>query len=218
MRTRGIVVPGIVVLLAAMLTGCCDQYKKQINEMTLEKDELEAQLLAARDRIDAQDATINQYRDQIAAARNQANSLQQDLDEARKKAQLPKGWQIKKGMIMTSLPNKVLFDAGKAKLKPTASANLTRVIADINVNFPGHDVYIIGHTDSDKIRVSKWRDNLELSLQRAAAVGRYVSQRGLDPKRVICAGCGPYRPIASNATASGKASNRRVEFWVLKPM
>jgi chemotaxis protein MotB len=73
---------------------------------------------------------------------------------------------------------------------------------------------VVGHTDTDPIQKSSWKDNLELSAQRALSVARYLMEHGIPDKQLRAAGCGPARPVASNATAEGKARNRRVEIVV----
>ena len=60
----------------------------------------------------------------------------------------------------------------------------------------------------------KWKDNLELSSQRALTVVRYLIGRGIDDKRIRAVGCGAARPVASNSNSAGKAKNRRVEIVV----
>ncbi|MHC4074708.1 MAG: OmpA family protein [Planctomycetota bacterium] len=60
----------------------------------------------------------------------------------------------------------------------------------------------------------KWKDNLELSAQRAITVARYLIQRGIPENEIRAVGCGESRPVASNASSAGKARNRRVEIVV----
>jgi len=67
---------------------------------------------------------------------------------------------------------------------------------------------ISGHTDSRGARDY----NLQLSQDRAAAVRRYLIQRGVDPDRLVAKGYGPDQPIASNDDAAGRQQNRRTEF------
>jgi hypothetical protein len=64
-----------------------------------------------------------------------------------------------------------------------------------------------GHTDSDGSDAY----NLQLSQQRAGSVGSYLQSHGVNSQRIVTAGVGEARPIASNATADGKQQNRRVE-------
>ena len=63
-------------------------------------------------------------------------------------------------------------------------------------------------------RSRRGRTTWELSAQRALSVARYLIEHGIAEKQVRAAGCGPARPVASNASAAGKAKNRRVEIVV----
>jgi chemotaxis protein MotB len=76
-------------------------------------------------------------------------------------------------------------------------------------------VRIEGHTDDTPIRTAKYSSNWELSTARASAVvARFIAQR-MDPRRLSAAGYGEFHPRASNATADGRASNRRVDVIVI---
>jgi len=59
-------------------------------------------------------------------------------------------------------------------------------------------------------------NNLKLSQGRAEEVRNYLIQRGVSPDRLVAAGFGEGQPVASNKTEDGRATNRRVEFIVLK--
>lgn len=74
--------------------------------------------------------------------------------------------------------------------------------------YPGVSVVIVGHTDDE----GKASYNRDLSLRRAKSVARYLVSRGVEADRMRYAGKGEEEPIATNATAEGKARNRRVEF------
>ena len=76
-------------------------------------------------------------------------------------------------------------------------------------------VTVEGHADSDKISPTiQFADNLALSRARAEAVAGIVRAQMTDPGRITVVGLGDTVPLASNATAEGKAQNRRVEFVV----
>jgi len=208
-----------VISMVAIVGGCCEQEKQRISQLAQDNEALADQLRLANEQLDGKEAELVNAHNDLSAAKNQLNRLGVELAEARKAPKLPPGWKAKAGgMVMKSLASKVLFDSGLARLKGGATASLNQIISEINMNFPGRDVYIIGHTDTDPIRKTKWRDNLELSLHRAAEVARYLAKRGLNPKNVVVSGCGEHRPIASNLTQKGRARNRRVEFWILNPV
>ena len=118
------------------------------------------------------------------------------------------------GTITVTLPNAILFDSGKATLKKATSVELDHIKSVLQSKYPSKRIDVVGHTDADPIKKSKWKDNWELSAQRALAVVRYLLKRGIDKDKIRAVGCGASQPIASNSTASGKAKNRRVEIVV----
>ncbi len=118
------------------------------------------------------------------------------------------------GTITVTLPNAILFDSGKATLKKATSVELDHIQSVLRSKYSGKQIDVVGHTDSDPIKKSKWKDNWELSAQRALSVVRYMARRGIAKDKIQAVGCGAARPIASNTTASGKAKNRRVEIVV----
>lgn len=119
-------------------------------------------------------------------------------------------------VVRVRLTNSDLFAPGQAKLRPGAKRNLSRVARAIHDSYPGYLVGIEGHTDADPIRKSNWKNNHQLSVERAMAVYDYLRKEGgLSASQLFVAGFGPNRPIASNSSSSGKAKNRRVELAIL---
>ncbi|MEM6386230.1 MAG: OmpA family protein [Pseudomonadota bacterium] len=104
----------------------------------------------------------------------------------------------------------VLFDTDKAIIKPQ-SARVLDEIAAVLRGCAGSAFEIAGHTDSDASDAY----NLDLSQRRVDAVLRALAARDVDTTGFTARGYGESRPIASNATAAGKAQNRRVEFLPL---
>jgi OOP family OmpA-OmpF porin len=100
----------------------------------------------------------------------------------------------------------VNFETGKATLLPESQAILDKVAESLNNN-PGVNVEVGGHTDSRGTRVV----NVRLSQARATTVREYLISKGVDGSRITAKGYGPDQPVASNATATGRAANRRVE-------
>jgi outer membrane protein OmpA-like peptidoglycan-associated protein len=101
----------------------------------------------------------------------------------------------------------ILFDTGKADLKPESSATL-QLIADLLKGAPSLKLHVVGHTDN----VGLLAANMDLSARRANAVVTALTSRyGIVLARLRSSGVGPLAPVASNRTDEGKAMNRRVE-------
>lgn len=115
--------------------------------------------------------------------------------------------------VVISLSGNVLFDSGRADLKPEGLV-LLDALAERLAQLP-NEVRIEGHTDNVPIETDLYPSNWELSAARATTVARYLAEHGVDPRRLIAAGYGEYRPVASNDTREGRARNRRVDIVVL---
>lgn len=104
--------------------------------------------------------------------------------------------------------DKIHFETGKAVIKPESFGLLNDVAMVIVDNEHVGRVEIAGHTDS---RGSD-EFNLDLSQRRAESVRTYLIGQGVDPARLVAKGFGEIQPIDTNATKTGRAANRRVEF------
>jgi outer membrane protein OmpA-like peptidoglycan-associated protein len=102
--------------------------------------------------------------------------------------------------------NGILFDTGKADVKPESAAALQEVVKLLKQD-PKLKVYVVGHTDN----VGALAGNLELSRKRAAAVVQALTTQGVAADRLQPFGNGPYAPLASNDSEDGRTLNRRVE-------
>ena len=71
------------------------------------------------------------------------------------------------GTITVTLANTILFDSGKATLKSATSKELDHILGVLKDKYSGKTVDVVGHTDTEPIKKSSWKDNWELSAQRA---------------------------------------------------
>jgi len=115
--------------------------------------------------------------------------------------------QTARGLIVNM--NDVLFDTGKASLKPGARVRLAKVAGIIEA-YPDLKLEIDGYTDS----TGSPDFNRELSQQRADSVRSFLTSQGVPEDNIVTRGFGDDDPIASNETASGRQLNRRVELVV----
>ncbi|SHE94623.1 chemotaxis protein MotB [Caldanaerobius fijiensis DSM 17918] len=109
----------------------------------------------------------------------------------------------------------VLFDTGKADLKPESLEILSKVSNIIKND--NHPIKIEGHTDNVPINNSKYPSNWELSTDRAVTVLKYlVNVHHFPPERLSAEGFGEYRPVVPNNSDANRAKNRRVDIVILR--
>ena len=115
------------------------------------------------------------------------------------------------GGVTLSISDTIGFASGRAELLPDAAPVLAEVRGLVAAH-PDLVVEVAGHTDDRPVHGGMFRSNLDLSLARAARVARELSDGAPElASRVVAAGYGPQRPVASNDDAEGRARNRRVE-------
>jgi chemotaxis protein MotB len=205
----------IIVLIClvslTLFSGCTDWKKKYESQLAVSKN-LEGLLMSERA---AKSQLAEQNQKTIDDLQRQIAELNKSPADA---TGFGKGYDVKfdpsAGTITVTLENTILFNSGQATLKKATSAELDHIESVLRQRYSNNQIDVVGHTDTDPIKKSKWKDNLELSAQRALTVVRYLIQRGVDERRIRAVGCGAARPVASNATSAGKAKNRRVEIVV----
>jgi len=121
---------------------------------------------------------------------------------------------------VAKLDTDILFDSGEAVLKAGAGQMLDDLVRVLKSPAAGDlKILVAGHTDNQPIVGRESRDkypnNFHLSAARALAVADRMRRAGMPDSRLGVAGFGPSQPIASNATASDRQKNRRVELFVL---
>ncbi len=117
--------------------------------------------------------------------------------------------QEPRGMVIT-LSGSVLFVTNRSDLMASAQAKLNEVADALSKQDPESKITVEGHTDSQ----GEASYNQDLSQRRAQSVRDYIVSHGIAADRVTAVGFGLTRPIADNASAEGRANNRRVEIVV----
>ncbi len=168
----------------------------------------QAQLMAENAKAQAQQEQLKAQQE-AEAARAAASKAEQDKQAVRAQLldQLNKIMETRdtaRGLIMNM--SDVLFDFGKATLRPEAREKLAKV-SGILLAYPTLRVQIEGNTDN----VGSDAFNQTLSEKRAFGVRDYLVAQGVDGNKLTAIGYGKSRPIASNDTAEGRQQNRRVE-------
>jgi outer membrane protein OmpA-like peptidoglycan-associated protein len=111
--------------------------------------------------------------------------------------------------IVLNMPSNITFDSDQSDVKGQFYDTLNSV-ALVLTEFDQTIIDVVGHTDS----TGDDNYNYDLSRQRAASVARYLSSQRVASSRFSVDGRGEREPIASNASTSGKAQNRRVEITI----
>ena len=112
--------------------------------------------------------------------------------------------------VMITLNGSVLFDSGSEVIKQEALPLVDKV-GRILDHYSDNIIEVEGHTDNVPIHNGRFADNNVLSMYRALSVADYLREvTSLNPAHIKSSGRGDYVPIADNATAEGRALNRRV--------
>ncbi len=202
----------LLCLVSIVLMPGCTNWKKKYMLLDAENKNLKGLL-------DRSSSEKDQLADRVSQDQATIDELQRQIQQLNKKPEdvtrFGPGYDVavdpKAGTITVTLPNAILFDSGKSELKKATITELDHIRSVLSQTYAGRQVDVIGHTDTDPIVKSKWKDNWELSAQRALTVTRYLIERGMSENEVRAIGCGESRPVAPNTSAANKAKNRRVE-------
>jgi len=115
------------------------------------------------------------------------------------------------GKIYVSLSQNLLFATNSDNIDWKGKKAI-RSLADVLKQNPDINITVEGHTDPDGSPAKNW----DLSVRRATAVVKILTETNVNAERITASGRSFYYPIASNATAAGKAKNRRTEI-ILSP-
>ena len=174
--------------------------------LTAEANEQVADGTAQRQQVllKARERDVQRNTDLTSEAVRQANASEMRADSLETELAGLKLQKTERGLVLTL--GDVLFDTGGATLQPGAYGALDR-LATVLKEQSDRKVLIEGHTDN----VGSDQNNLGLSERRAQSVLASLTQRGVDRNQITALGKGENFPIASNDSAAGRQSNRRVE-------
>lgn len=215
------VLTGLLLVALVGLSSCRKQ--QQLAQASAELAEAKAGLSRAlaeagtlKEKIAADQVEI----ERLQKERESATQKQKTLEEEMRAALESRDVTISQlqGKLTVNILDRILFDSGEAVLKPGGATVLDKVAA-VLAQHPSLKIHVIGHTDNVPIRSnarSRFASNWELSTARATAAVRYLTETaGVAPDRLGVVGYGEFRPIADNATAEGRARNRRIAITIL---
>jgi chemotaxis protein MotB len=124
--------------------------------------------------------------------------------------------KVDKGVVYIDISDKLLFKSGSYNITDKAKGVLGKVAAVLK-NQPDIEFMVEGHTDNVPYRSGGGiKDNWDLSVLRATTVVRMLQKDyGLDPAKMAASGRGEYKPVDTNDSTTGKASNRRTRIVIL---
>ncbi len=206
-----------------LLAGCgCTNWEQRYKALDVEHQNLKGLYDNCLTSLDSSAAEKAQLGQQLSQSQRTIDDLQRQIsgqkpvDKATGFEGMDVSFDAAQGTITVTLSNAILFNAGQATLRKAEIAELDKVYSVIRERYSGKSVDVVGHTDTDPINKSAkfWKDNWELSAERALTVTRYMVSRGMPDSRIRAVACGESRPVAPNTSAAGKAKNRRVEIVV----
>jgi chemotaxis protein MotB len=220
------------------LAATLEQERQRLKEEEAEKARLAQERERLRDEHAALTANLEQERQRAEAEAAEKARLEKERHAkeeeikrlTRTQEELSKSLQdeIAKGNITIqqvrdkltiNMVDRVLFDSGRAEIKP-AGLKVLKQVGDVLKTVTDKQIRIEGHTDNVPISTKlqdRFKTNWELSTARATTVVRYlIDQGGVDREQLSAVGYADTRPVATNDTDEGRSSNRRIEI-VLYP-
>lgn len=179
-----------------------DALTQRLHSLGQNVDDLESTLAVMRERERQAEARLATFRNLLRRFKSMIESGELRV-------------RIVRNRMVVELPEGVLFDSGKAKLKDGGKKTLSKV-ASVLQQIPGRDFQIAGHTDNVPIKTRRFPSNWHLSTRRAVNVALYLIEQKLKSSRLSAAGYADQQPIASNDSKKGRQQNRRIEI-VLMP-
>ncbi|MBN1554764.1 MAG: OmpA family protein [Phycisphaerae bacterium] len=252
-------VPGMLILpvflvMGMVSTGCdevqrlraantrlserCETLQGENDRLTMERDQMQADLNAQKQLTEDQNTKIAGLED---ANKVLVEGLEKLRDDYRKLANLPRRrlpaklntalqefaaanpniaeYDVENGMV--KFKSDLTFAPGEASPNTEASSLIAKLVPILNsAEAKDLAVYVAGHTDDMRISRPETRrrhpDNWYLSAHRAVGIQKELIKAGLEPTRICVMGFGEYHPVAPNKpNQKGNAANRRVEIWIV---
>jgi chemotaxis protein MotB len=190
---------------------------------------LSAQLEEAKSRVTSQKLELTKLLDQIDARNKEIEKRDQEIARLRDFEKYRSEFLASLAHVFSGVSDikvmgdrfvfegEVLFDSGKADLRPDGKELLNRFIAtyrSFESRIPknvGLNIQIQGHTDTDPISTARFPSNWELSTARATEVVKYLNLQGVPPTVLSAAGYSEYYPAVSAKDEGAKRQNRRIE-------
>jgi len=208
----------------SQLNDCNNQTQKLKEEKTslqtenaMTQNDLKALSAESKMTIADQAKRLKKLQDMIQAQKDVMTKLKNSIADALMNYKTDELYvYLKDGNVYVSLEEKLLFKSGSDVVNPKGKEALKSLALVLN-STKDINVMIEGHTDSVPIKTALFKDNWDLSTARATSIVRILTNDyGFDSERITASGRSKFHPVKANATAEGRADNRRTEV-ILSP-
>ncbi|MBI3097786.1 MAG: OmpA family protein [Planctomycetes bacterium] len=219
MRSRWWGGAALAALAAFALTGCSTaRYQERI--ASLERDnaglvqqnqELQSEKRALSTQLAQEMSKARPRPEVVPAAAPKEDPRLKEMAEAGFKA------RSKDGQTTVTLESSVLFDSGSATLTRSGKEVLSKLAGIVKSKYAAARYRVEGHTDNQPIKMSRFRNNWDLSAERAVGVLEYLTKdAGIEEGKFEIVGYADTRPVADNSAEAGRKQNRRVEIVIVE--
>lgn len=178
-----------------------DRKSAELSEKDLTLQKRAEKLRQLQEQIEQQQAAVRKLRKIVADALISFSSEELTVN-------------IRDGRVQVSLSDQLLFESASAKVNEQGKKAIGK-LAVVLKNNPDINIEVAGHTDSLAINTARYKDNWDLSVDRAVSIVRLLQvQYGISGSRIRAAGKGEFDPVADNKTKEGRAKNRRTEIYL----
>lgn len=197
------------------LNGENQSFQEHIAQLESELAEINGQLQALAEKAGMGAAELRLLREE-KAKRDQELQVYRDLFTRLRKMVEAGTISVvfRKGRMTVKLSNAILFDSGKARMRPEGIDAVVQLVPALKT-VGKRDFLVAGHTDNVPIKTARYKSNWELSTARSVTMVKAMIDAGYPPGRLGAAGFGEHDPIASNDEESGREQNRRIEIILM---
>ena len=204
--------------------------KQELAKTALENQQLQLKLAEKQRELEDKEISLNNLQTELQKREERLNELQDllakkdqaisDLKKSIENALLnfdkdELTVELRDGKIYVSLAEQLLFKSGSTAVDPKGQDALKKLAGALK-NQADIDILIEGHTDSIPINTACIKDNWDLSVLRATSIVRILTDAGIPSEKIVPSGRGEFKPVETNKTKEGRASNRRTEI-ILSP-
>ncbi|MBN1772706.1 MAG: OmpA family protein [Deltaproteobacteria bacterium] len=191
------------------LTTERDSLQGQVRDLFSQAGQLEANLTEIQRLYDEARRQQEQQAARLAAFRATLEKFRAMIESGRLRV------RFVGGRMIVEMASNVLFPSGSAELSEMGRQTLSELAA-VLMTIPDRTFQVAGHTDDVPMGSGRFKDNWELSTERALSVVRFLQEVGVRPTVLGAVGYGEFQPVGDNTSESGREQNRRIEV-VLMP-